>query len=199
MVKSKYRDLGLNELRGAFSLSKKDISNIFKITSTENKYLIEELENALAVYLFELEVFKSSHTYSDIRLELDEVSILCEKLLEKLLNSLQGTKSFLVKGHKELKIDPVYLAKIVTNLDYLKKAADQSVQYLKNKRGRPINAFKLLFVAQVARITIKFTNLVPSPSNNNFVELISLLFKISGKKQDTEIEEIISLALKQLN
>ena len=199
MVKSKYRDLGLNELRGAFSLSKKDISNIFKITSTENKYLIEELENALAVYLFELEVFKSSHTYADIRLELDEVSILSEKLLEKLLNSLPGTKSFLVKGHKELNIDPVYLAKIVTNLDYLKKAADQSVQGLKNKRGRPINAFKLLFVAQVARITIKFTNLVPSPSNNNFVELISLLFKISGKKQDTEIEEIISLALKQLN
>ena len=199
MVKSKYRDLGLNELRGAFSLSKKDISNIFKITSTENKYLIEELENALAVYLFELEVFKSSHTYADIRLELDEVSILSEKLLEKLLNSLPGTKSFLVKGHNELNIDPVYLAKIVTNLDYLKKAADQSVQGLKNKRGRPINAFKLLFVAQVARITIKFTNLVPSPSNNNFVELISLLFKISGKKQDTEIEEIISLALKQLN
>ena len=199
MVKSKYRDLGLNELRGAFNLSKKDISNIFKITSTENKYLIEELENALAVYLFELEVFKSSHTYADIRLELDEVSILSEKLLEKLLNSLPGTKSFLVKGHNELNIDPVYLAKIVTNLEYLKKAADQSVQGLKNKRGRPINAFKLLFVAQVARITIKFTNLVPSPSNNNFVELISLLFKISGKKQDTEIEEIISLALKQLN
>ena len=199
MVKSKYRDLGLNELRGAFNLSKKDISNIFKITSTENKYLIEELENALAVYLFELEVFKSSHTYADIRLELDEVSILSEKLLEKLLNSLPGTKSFLVKGHNELNIDPVYLAKIVTNLDYLKKAADQSVQGLKNKRGRPINAFKLLFVAQVARITIKFTNLVPSPSNNNFVELISLLFKISGKKQDTEIEEIIDLALKQLN
>ena len=199
MVKSKYRDLGLNELRGAFSLSKKDISNIFKITSTENKYLIEELENALAVYLFELEVFKSSHTYADIRLELDEVSILSEKLLEKLLNSLPGTKSFLVKGHNELNIDPVYLAKIVTNLDYLKKAADQSVQGLKNKRGRPINAFKLLFVAQVARITIKFTNLVPSPSNNNFVELISLLFKISGKKQDAEIEEIIDLALKQLN
>ena len=199
MVKSKYRDLGLNELLGAFNLSKKDISNIFKITSTENKYLIEELENALAVYLFELEVFKSSHTYTDIRLELDEVSILSEKLLEKLLNSLPGTKSFLVKGHNELNIDPVYLAKIVTNLDYLKKAADQSVQGLKNKRGRPINAFKLLFVAQVARITIKFTNLVPSPSNNNFVELISLLFKISGKKQDAEIEEIIDLALKQLN
>tara|TARA_B100000927_G_scaffold177779_1_gene143205 strand:+ start:955 stop:1554 length:600 start_codon:yes stop_codon:yes gene_type:complete len=199
MVKSKYRDLGLNELRGAFNLSKKDISNIFKITSTENKYLIEELENALAVYLFELEVFKSSHTYADIRLELDEISILSEKLLEKLLNSLPGTKSFLVKGHNELNIDPVYLAKIVTNLDYLKKAADQSVQGLKNKRGRPINAFKLLFVAQVARITIKFTNLVPSPSNNNFVELISLLFKISGKKQDAEIEEIIDLALKQLN
>ena len=199
MVKSKYRDLGLNELRGAFNLSKKDISNIFKITSTENKYLIEEIENALAVYLFELEVFKSSHTYADIRLELDEISILSEKLLEKLLNSLPGTKSFLVKGHNELNIDPVYLAKIVTNLDYLKKAADQSVQGLKNKRGRPINAFKLLFVAQVARITIKFTNLVPSPSNNNFVELISLLFKISGKKQDTEIKEIIDLALKQLN
>ena len=199
MVKSKYRDLGLNELRGAFNLSKKDISNIFKITSTENKYLIEELENALAVYLFELEVFKSSHTYADIRLELDEISILSEKLLEKLLNSLPGTKSFLVKGHNELNIDPIYLAKIVTNLDYLKKAADQSVQGLKNKRGRPINAFKLLFVAQVARITIKFTNLVPSPSNNNFVELISLLFKISGKKQDAEIEEIIDLALKQLN
>ena len=199
MVKSKYRDLGLNELRGAFNLSKKDVSNIFKITSTENKYLIEELENALAVYLFELEVFKSSHTYADIRLELDEISILSEKLLEKLLNSLPGTKSFLVKGHNELNIDPIYLAKIVTNLDYLKKAADQSVQGLKNKRGRPINAFKLLFVAQVARITIKFTNLVPSPSNNNFVELISLLFKISGKKQDSEIEEIIDLALKQLN
>ena len=199
MVKSKYRDLGLNELRGAFNLSKKDISNIFKITSTENKYLIEELENALAVYLFELEVFKSSHTYADIRLELDEISILSEKLLEKLLNSLPGTKSFLVKGHNELNIDPVYLAKIVTNLEHLKKAADQSVQGLKNKRGRPINAFKLLFVAQVARITIKFTNLVPSPSNNNFVELISLLFKISGKKQDTEIKEIIDLALKQLN
>lgn len=199
MVKSKYRDLGLNELRGAFNLSKKDMSNIFKITSTENKHLIEELENALAVYLFELEVFKSSHTYADIRLELDEISILSEKLLEKLLNSLPGTKSFLVKGHNELNIDPVYLAKIVTNLEHLKKAADQSVQGLKNKRGRPINAFKLLFVAQVARITIKFTNLVPSPSNNNFVELISLLFKISGKKQDAEIEEIIDLALKQLN
>ena len=199
MVKSKYRDLGLNELRGAFNLSKKDISNIFKITSTENKYLIEEIENALAVYLFELEVFKSSHTYADIRLELDEISILSEKLLEKLLNSLPGTKSFLVKGHNELNIDPVYLAKIVTNLEHLKKAADQSVQGLKNKRGRPINAFKLLFVAQVARLTIKFTNLVPSPSNNNFVELISLLFKISGKKQDTEIKEIIDLALKQLN
>ena len=199
MVKSKYRDLGLNELRGAFNLSKKDMSNIFKITSTENKYLIEEIENALAVYLFELEVFKSSHTYADIRLELDEISILSEKLLEKLLNSLPGTKSFLVKGHNELNIDPVYLAKIVTNLEHLKKAADQSVQGLKNKRGRPINAFKLLFIAQVARITIKFTNLVPSPSNNNFVELISLLFKISGKKQDAEIEEIIDLALKQLN
>ena len=104
-----------------------------------------------------------------------------------------------MKGHNELNIDPVYLAKIVTNLEHLKKAADQSVQGLKNKRGRPINAFKLLFVAQVARITIKFTNLVPSPSNNNFVELISLLFKISGKKQDAEIEEIIDLALKQLN
>ena len=200
MPKSKYRKIS-NISSEDFSFQKpyslpgrlkKKIKNLYE---NLNETFISEIENAITTYKFEEAVFRRAPTYTDIRIQLDEISLQAEMLYENLGKLYPGARSFLLQSHIFANKDYKYLAKLISGLETLRDTSQHSVENLKGKRGRPINAFGMLLIAQIARSCLKNTDINPSQNNSTFMGLVL----IAGEAvANNNLKDIVGEALEQV-
>ena len=200
MPKSKYRKIS-NISGEDFSFQKpyslpgrlkKKIKNLYE---NLNETFISEIENAITTYKFEEAVFRRAPTYTDIRIQLDEISLQAEMLYENLGKLYPGARSFLLQSHIFANKDYKYLAKLISGLETLRDTSQHSVENLKGKRGRPINAFGMLLIAQIARSCLKNTDINPSQNNSTFMGLVL----IAGEAvANNNLKDIVGEALEQV-
>ena len=200
MPKSKYRKIS-NISGEDFSFQKpyslpdrlkKKINNLYE---NLNETFISEIENAITTYKFEEAVFRRAPTYTDIRIQLDEISLQAEMLYENLGKLYPGARSFLLQSHIFANKDYKYLAKLISGLETLTDTSQHSVESLKGKRGRPINAFGMLLIAQLARSCLKNTDINPSQNNSTFMGLVLI---VGEAVANNNLKDIVGEALEQV-
>ena len=67
---------------------------------------------------------------------------------------------------------------------------------MKDKKGRPTNAFSFLLIAQIARTCIKNTDISPSQSNQSFLELVKIAGDAIGVN---DLVDLVDESLNQIN
>ena len=201
MPKSKYRkisSLSGEELnfKNPYKLPSRLLTKIKKITPDVPPGLITDLENAITTYKFEETVFRRAPSYTDIRIQLDEISLQAEMLSENLSKLFPGARSFLLQSHISNDLDYKYLSGLTKSLQSLGSASEKTVANLKDKKGRPTNAFSFLLIAQIARSCIKNTNITPSQSNDSFLELVEIAGEAVGVN---DLVNLVDESLSQIN
>ncbi len=201
MPKSKYRkisSLSGEELnfKNPYKLPSRLLTKIKKITPDVPPGLITDLENAITTYKFEETVFRRAPSYTDIRIQLDEISLQAEMLSENLSKLFPGARSFLLQSHISNNLDYKYLSGLTKSLQSLGSASEKTVANLRNKKGRPTNAFSFLLIAQIARSCIKNTNITPSQSNDSFLELVEIAGEAVGVN---DLVDLVDESLSQIN
>ena len=201
MPKSKYREI--SSLSGAelnfknpYKLPSRLLTKIKKIIPDVPAGLITDLENAITTYKFEETVFRRAPSYTDIRIQLDEISLQAEMLSENLSKLFPGARSFLLQSHISNDLDYKYLSGLTKSLQSLGSASEKTVANLKDKKGRPTNAFSFLLIAQIARSCIKNTNITPSQSNDSFLELVKIAGEAVGVN---DLVDLVNESLSQVN
>jgi len=201
MPKSKYRkisSLSGEELnfKNPYKLPSRLLTKIKKITPDVPPGLITDLENAITTYKFEETVFRRAPSYTDIRIQLDEISLQAEMLSENLSKLFPGARSFLLQSHISNNLDYKYLSGLTKSLQSLGSASEKTVANLRDKKGRPTNAFSFLLIAQIARSCIKNTNITPSQSNDSFLELVEIAGEAVGVN---DLVDLVDESLSQIN
>ena len=201
MPKSKYRkisSLSGEELnfKNPYKLPSRLLTKIKKITPDVPPGLITDLENAITTYKFEETVFRRAPSYTDIRIQLDEISLQAEMLSENLSKLFPGARSFLLQSHISNNLDYKYLSGLTKSLQSLGSASEKAVANLRDKKGRPTNAFSFLLIAQIARSCIKNTNITPSQSNDSFLELVKIAGEAVGVN---DLVNLVDESLSQIN
>lgn len=201
MPKSKYRkisSLSGEELnfKNPYKLPSRLLTKIKKITPDVPPGLITDLENAITTYKFEETVFRRAPSYTDIRIQLDEISLQAEMLSENLSKLFPGARSFLLQSHISNNLDYKYLSGLTKSLQSLGSASEKTVANLRDKKGRPTNAFSFLLIAQIARSCIKNTNITPSQSNDSFLELVEIAGEAVGVN---DLVDLVNESLSQVN
>ena len=201
MPKSKYRKIsnisGDNfSFQNPYSLPERLKRKINKINSNLGDSFILEIENAITTYKFEEAVFRRAPTYTDIRIQLDEISLQSEMLYENLSRLFPGARSFLLQSHIATNKDYKYLSTLIKELEALKETCKHSVLNLKGKRGRPTNAFAMLLIAQLARSCLKKTDITPSQTNSSFMSLVNIVAEVIG---NPNLKDIVAEALEQVS
>ncbi len=201
MPKSKYREI--SSLSGAelnfknpYKLPSRLLTKIKKIIPDVPPGLITDLENAITTYKFEETVFRRAPSYTDIRIQLDEISLQAEMLSENLSKLFPGARSFLLQSHISNDLDYKYLSGLTKSLQSLGSASEKTVANLKDKKGRPTNAFSFLLIAQIARSCIKNTDVTPSQSNDSFLELVKIAGEAVGVN---DLVDLVNESLSQVN
>ena len=201
MPKSKYREISslsgeeLN-FKNPYKLPSRLLAKIKKIFPDVPPGLITDLENAITTYKFEETVFRRAPSYTDIRIQLDEISLQAEMLSENLSKLFPGARSFLLQSHISNDLDYKYLSGLTKSLQSLGSASEKTVANLKDKKGRPTNAFSFLLIAQIARSCIKNTNITPSQSNDSFLELVKIAGEAVGVN---DLVDLVNESLSQVN
>ena len=201
MPKSKYREISslsgeeLN-FKNSYKLPSRLLTKIKKIIPNMPPGLITDLENAITTYKFEEAVFRREHSYTDIRIQLDEISLQAEMLSENLSKLFPGARSFLLQSHISNNLDYRYLSGLTKSLQSLGSASEKTVANLRDKKGRPTNAFSFLLIAQIARSCIKNTNITPSQTNDSFLELVKIAGEAVGVK---DLVDLVDESLSQVN
>ena len=201
MPKSKYREISslsgeeLN-FKNPYKLPSRLLTKIKKIIPKVPPGLITDLENAITTYKFEETVFRRAPSYTDIRIQLDEISLQAEMLSENLSKLFPGARSFLLQSHISNDLDYKYLSGLTKSLQSLGSASEKTVANLKDKKGRPTNAFSFLLIAQIARSCIKNTNITPSQSNDSFLELVKIAGEAVGVN---DLVDLVNESLSQVN
>ena len=209
MPKSKYRKISNISgedfsFQNPYSLPeriKKKIRNLNENIS--DVFFFSELKIFLFIILFGLinlliseeAVFRRAPTYTDIRIQLDEISLQSEMLHEKLGKLYPGARSFLLQSHLSSNKDYRYLSTLRTALETLKITSENAVDSLKGKKGRPVNAFGLLLIAQLARSCLKNTDINPSQNNPIFMELVTIIGETINNKN---LKDIVADSLEQI-
>ena len=201
MPKSKYRkisSLSGEELnfKNPYKLPSRLLTKIKKIIPNMPPGLITDLENAITTYKFEEAVFRRAPSYTDIRIQLDEISLQAEMLSENLSKLFPGARSFLLQSHISNNLDYRYLSGLTKSLQSLGSASEKTVANLKDKKGRPTNAFSFLLIAQIARSCIKNTNISPSQTNDSFLELVKIAGEAVGVN---DLVDLVDESLSQVN
>ena len=201
MPKSKYRkisSLSGEELnfKNPYKLPSRLLAKIKKITPDVPPGLITDLENAITTYKFEETVFRRAPSYTDIRIQLDEISLQAEMLSENLSKLFPGARSFLLQSHISKNLDYKYLSGLTKSLQSLASASEKTVANLRDKKGRPTNAFSFLLIAQIARSCIKNTNITPSQSSDPFLELVNIAGEAVGVNG---LVDLVEESLSQIN
>ena len=201
MPKSKYRkisSLSGEELnfKNPYKLPSRLLTKIKKITPDVPPGLITDLENAITTYKFEETVFRRAPSYTDIRIQLDEISLQAEMLSENLSKLFPGARSFLLQSHISNNLDYKYLSGLTKSLQSLGSASEKAVANLRDKKGRPTNAFSFLLIAQIARSCIKNTNITPSQSSDPFLELVKIAGEAVGVN---DLVDLVEESLSQIN
>ena len=201
MPKSKYREISslsgeeLN-FKNSYKLPSRLLTKIKKIIPNMPPGLITDLENAITTYKFEEAVFRRAPSYTDIRIQLDEISLQAEMLSENLSKLFPGARSFLLQSHISNNLDYRYLSGLTKSLQSLGSASEKTVANLRDKKGRPTNAFSFLLIAQIARSCIKNTNIPPSQTNDSFLELVKIAGEAVGVK---DLVDLVDESLSQVN
>ena len=201
MPKSKYREISslsgeeLN-FKNSYKLPSRLLTKIKKIIPNMPPGLITDLENAITTYKFEEAVFRRAPSYTDIRIQLDEISLQAEMLSENLSKLSPGARSFLLQSHISNNLDYRYLSGLTKSLQSLGSASEKTVANLRDKKGRPTNAFSFLLIAQIARSCIKNTNINPSQTNDSFLELVKIAGEAVGVK---DLVDLVDESLSQVN
>ena len=201
MPKSKYREISslsgeeLN-FKNSYKLPSRLLTKIKKIIPNMPPGLITDLENAITTYKFEEAVFRRAPSYTDIRIQLDEISLQAEMLSENLSKLFPGARSFLLQSHISNNLDYKYLPGLTKSLQSLGSASEKTVANLRDKKGRPTNAFSFLLIAQIARSCIKNTNITPSQTNDSFLELVKIAGEAVGVK---DLVDLVDESLSQVN
>ena len=201
MPKSKYREISslsgeeLN-FKNPYKLPSRLLTKIKKIIPDVPPGLITDLENAFTTYKFEETVFRRAPSYTDIRIQLDEISLQAEMLSENLSKLFPGARSFLLQSHISNDLDYKYLSGLTKSLQSLGSASEKTVANLKDKKGRPTNAFSFLLIAQIARSCIKNTDVTPSQSNDSFLELVKIAGEAVGVN---DLVDLVNESLSQVN
>lgn len=201
MPKSKYREISslsgeeLN-FKNPYKLPSRLLTKIKKIIPNMPPGLITDLENAITTYKFEEAVFRRAPSYTDIRIQLDEISLQAEMLSENLSKLFPGARSFLLQSHISNNLDYRYLSGLTKSLQSLGSASEKTVANLRDKKGRPTNAFSFLLIAQIARSCIKNTNITPSQTNDSFLELVKIAGEAVGVK---DLVDLVDESLSQVN
>ena len=201
MPKSKYREISslsgeeLN-FKNSYKLPSRLLTKIKKIIPNMPPGLITDLENAITTYKFEEAVFRRAPSYTDIRIQLDEISLQAEMLSENLSKLFPGARSFLLQSHISNNLDYRYLSGLTKSLQSLGSASEKTVTNLRDKKGRPTNAFSFLLIAQIARSCIKNTNINPSQTNDSFLELVKIAGEAVGVK---DLVDLVDESLSQVN
>ncbi len=201
MPKSKYREISslsgeeLN-FKNSYKLPSRLLTKIKKIIPNMPPGLITDLENAITTYKFEEAVFRRAPSYTDIRIQLDEISLQAEMLSENLSKLFPGARSFLLQSHISNNLDYRYLSGLTKSLQSLGSASEKTVANLRDKKGRPTNAFSFLLIAQIARSCIKNTNINPSQTNDSFLELVKIAGEAVGVK---DLVDLVNESLSQVN
>ena len=201
MPKSKYREISslsgeeLN-FKNSYKLPSRLLTKIKKIIPNMPPGLITDLENAITTYKFEEAVFRRAPSYTDIRIQLDEISLQAEMLSENLSKLFPGARSFLLQSHISNNLDYKYLPGLIKSLQSLGSASEKTVANLRDKKGRPTNAFSFLLIAQIARSCIKNTNINPSQTNDSFLELVKIAGEAVGVK---DLVDLVDESLSQVN
>ena len=201
MPKSKYREISslsgeeLN-FKNSYKLPSRLLTKIKKIIPNMPPGLITDLENAITTYKFEEAVFRRASSYTDIRIQLDEISLQAEMLSENLSKLFPGARSFLLQSHISNNLDYRYLSGLTKSLQSLGSASEKTVANLRDKKGRPTNAFSFLLIAQIARSCIKNTNINPSQTNDSFLELVKIAGEAVGVK---DLVDLVNESLSQVN
>ena len=201
MPKSKYREISslsgeeLN-FKNPYKLPSRLLTKIKKIIPNMPPGLITDLENAITTYKFEEAVFRRAPSYTDIRIQLDEISLQAEMLSENLSKLFPGARSFLLQSHISNNLDYKYLSGLTKSLQSLGSASEKTVANLRDKKGRPTNAFSFLLIAQIARSCIKNTNITPSQSNDSFLELVKIAGEAVGVN---DLVDLVEESLSQIN
>ena len=201
MPKSKYREISslsgeeLN-FKNPYKLPSRLLTKIKKIIPNMPPGLITDLENAITTYKFEETVFRRAPSYTDIRIQLDEISLQAEMLSENLSKLFPGARSFLLQSHISNNLDYKYLSGLTKSLQSLGSASEKTVANLRDKKGRPTNAFSFLLIAQIARSCIKNTDITPSQSNDSFLELVKIAGEAVGVK---DLVDLVNESLSQVN
>ena len=201
MPKSKYREISslsgeeLN-FKNPYKLPSRLLTKIKKIIPDVPPGLITDLENAITTYKFEETVFRRAPSYTDIRIQLDEISLQAEMLSENLSKLFPGARSFLLQSHISNDLDYKYLSGLTKSLQSLGSASEKTVANLKDKKGRPTNAFSFLLIAQIARTCIKNTDITPSQSNDSFMKLVKICGEAIGVNN---LADLVDESLSQIN
>ena len=201
MPKSKYREISslsgeeLN-FKNSYKLPSRLLTKIKKIIPNMPPGLITDLENAITTYKFEETVFRRAPSYTDIRIQLDEISLQAEMLSENLSKLFPGARSFLLQSHISNNLGYRYLSGLTKSLQSLGSASEKTVANLRDKKGRPTNAFSFLLIAQIARSCIKNTNITPSQTNDSFLELVKIAGEAVGVK---DLVDLVDESLSQVN
>jgi hypothetical protein len=201
MPKSKYREISslsgeeLN-FKNSYKLPSRLLTKIKKIIPNMPPGLITDLENAITTYKFEEAVFRRAPSYTDIRIQLDEISLQAEMLSENLSKLFPGARSFLLQSHISNNLDYRYLSGLTKSLQSLGSASEKTVANLRDKKGRPTNAFSFLLIAQIARSCIKNTNISPSQTNDSFLELVKIAGEAVGVN---DLVDLVDESLSQVN
>jgi hypothetical protein len=117
-------------------------------------------------------------------------------LSENLSKLFPGARSFLLQSHISNDLDYKYLSGLTKSLQSLGSASEKTVANLKDKKGRPTNAFSFLLIAQIARSCIKNTNITPSQSNDSFLELVEIAGEAVGVN---DLVNLVDESLSQIN
>ena len=201
MPKSKYREISslsgeeLN-FKNSYKLPSRLLTKIKKIIPNMPPGLITDLENAITTYKFEEAVFRRAPSYTDIRIQLDEISLQAEMLSENLSKLFPGARSFLLQSHISNNLDYRYLSGLTKSLQSLGSASEKTVANLRDKKGRPTNAFSFLLIAQIARSCIKNTNISPSQTNDSFLELVKIAGEAVGVN---DLVDLVDESLSKVN
>ena len=201
MPKSKYREISslsgeeLN-FKNPYKLPSRLLTKIKKIIPNMPPGLITDLENAITTYKFEEAVFRRAPSYTDIRIQLDEISLQAEMLSENLSKLFPGARSFLLQSHISNNLDYRYLSGLTKSLQSLGSASEKTVTNLRDKKGRPTNAFSFLLIAQIGRSCIKNTNISPSQTNDSFLELVKIAGEAVGVN---DLVDLVDESLSQVN
>ena len=200
MPKSKYRKISNISgedfnFQNPYSLPERIKKKIRNLNENISDVFFSEIENAITTYKFEEAVFRRAPTYTAIRIQLDEISLQSEMLHEKLGKLYPGARSFLLQSHLSSNKDYRYLSTLRTALETLKITSENAVDSLKGKKGRPVNAFGLLLIAQLARSCLKNTDINPSQNNPIFMELVTIIGETINNKN---LKDIVADSLEQI-